>query len=335
MLRSSIVTLLTDPFTTAFMLRALAGGVLVAVLCAVVGTWVVARGLAFMGEAMAHGVLPGVAVATLLGAPALVGAAVSAAAMSFGVSVVQRRWKLSADTSIGLLFVASLALGVVIISASGSFATDATAILFGDILAVRTDQLAALAIATVVTLLLAAAFHRPFVALAVDPRQAQLLGLRPKLAQAVLIGLVALAVVSAYQAVGSLLVLGMLLGPAVAAARWAVRLPTIMALAAAIGATAVVVGLLVSWHAGTAAGATVALVAVLAAPASAALRALAPVRPGTRTRATAPAARGHHSSESAPIPAQMSSSPEGEARMSSSREAHPKSAGLLPTERPL
>lgn len=279
MLRSPIVTVLLDPFSTAFMLRALVGGALVAVLCAVVGTWVVARGMAFLGEAMAHGVLPGVALATLLGAPALVGAAVSAAVMSLGVSAVQRRWRLSADTSIGLLFVASLALGVVIISGSGSFATDATAILFGDILAVQPAQLIALAVATVVTLALAVAFHRPFVALAVDPRTAKLLGLRPRLAQSVLIGLVALAVVSAYQAVGSLLVLGMLLGPTVAAARWTVRLPTTMALAAAIGAASVLLGLLVSWHAGTAAGATVALVAVLAAPVSAALRALVRRRP--------------------------------------------------------
>jgi zinc/manganese transport system permease protein len=272
-LPSSIVTFLTDPFTTAFMLRALTGGVLVAVLCAFVGPWVVTRGMAFLGEAMAHGVLPGVAVATLVGLPPLAGAAASAALMSVGVSLVQRRWRLSADTSIGLLFVASLALGVVIISGSRSFATDATAILFGDILAVQPGQLVALGGAVVVTAVLAFGWHRAFVALAVDPRQAQLLRLRPRLAQAVLIGLVALAVVSAYQAVGSLLVLGMLLGPAVAAARWTRRIPTNMALAAAIGSVSVWVGLLVSWHAGTAAGATIALVAVIAAPLSAAVRA--------------------------------------------------------------
>ena len=267
------MTFLTDPFMTAFMLRALTGGVLVAVLCAVVGTWVVTRGMAFLGEAMAHGVLPGVAVASLVGLPPIAGAAVSAAVMSIGVTIVQRRWRLSADTSIGLLFVASLALGVVIISSSRSFATDATAILFGDILAVQPAQLVALAAATAATAVIGVGWHRAFVALAVDPRQAQLQGLRPRLAQAVLIGLVALAVVSAYQAVGSLLVLGMLLGPAVAAARWTRRIPTTMALGAAIGSMSVFVGLLVSWHAATAAGATIALVAVVAAPLSAAVRA--------------------------------------------------------------
>ncbi len=273
MLRSSIVTFLIEPFSHDFMLRALSGGVLVAALCGLVGTWVVTRGMAFLGEAMAHGVLPGVAVATLLGAPPIAGAAVSAALMSVGVSVVERRWRLSADTSIGLLFVASLALGVVIISSSRSFATDATAILFGDILAVRPEQLGGLTAAVIVTALVAAIWHRAFVALAVDPRQAHLLRLRPRLAQAVLVGLVALAVVSAYQAVGSLLVLGMLLGPAVAAARWTTRIPTTMALAVGIGSLSVWAGLLVSWHAGTAAGATIALVAVIAAPVSAAVRA--------------------------------------------------------------
>lgn len=291
------MALLIDPFATAFMLRALLGGVLVAVLCAVVGTWVVTRGMAFLGEAMAHGVLPGVAVATLIGAPALIGAALSATVMSVGVSIVQRRWRLSADTSIGLLFVASLALGVVIISGSGSFATDATAILFGDILAVQPEQLMALTVATVVTLGLAAAGHRSFVALAVDPRQAQLLGLCPKAAQAVLIGLVALAVVSAYQAVGSLLVLGMLLGPAVAANRWTARLLTTMVLAAGIGAVAVWVGLLISWHVGTAAGATVALAAVCAVPVSAGIRTLTrhtSTRTATGNTTFEPASAGPH-----------------------------------------
>ncbi|RXZ72983.1 zinc ABC transporter permease AztB [Agromyces albus] len=283
------MTLLLDPFATAFMLRALAAGVLVAVMCAIVGTWVVARGMAFLGEAMAHGVLPGVAVASLIGAPTLVGAAVSAALMSVGVSVVQRRWRLSADTSIGLLFVASLALGVVIISGSRTFATDATAILFGDILAVRPEQLAALAIAAVLTAVAALMWHRAFVALAVDSRQAQVLGLRPRLAHAVLVGLVALAVISAYQAVGSLLVVGMLLGPAVAAGRWTHRIPTTMALGAAIGAVSVWVGLLISWYAGSAAGATVALTAVVSAAVSTGVRA---VVDAVRSRGRGPARPG-------------------------------------------
>ncbi|HEV7951397.1 MAG TPA: metal ABC transporter permease, partial [Glaciihabitans sp.] len=155
---------LTDPFSTDFMLRALTGGVLVATICAIVGAWVAVRGMAFLGEALAHGMLPGVAAAGLLGLPPILGAAVSACVMSFGVSLINRRGRLSQDTSIGLLFVGMLALGVIIVSHSRSFAVDLTAILFGDILAIQPSDLATLAVAFVATVLVAAGFHRSCVA---------------------------------------------------------------------------------------------------------------------------------------------------------------------------
>lgn len=261
-----------DLFSATFVQRALIAGALVALICGVVGTWVVLRGMAFLGEAMGHGMLPGIAVATMLGWPPILGAAVSASAMSLGIGLLQRRRRLSADTSIGLLFVASLALGVIIISGSRSFATDATAILFGDILAASTDDLLTLSVVAVLTLAIAGLGHRAFVAATVDPRQAQLLGLHPRAAHVLLVGLITLAVVAAYQAVGSLLVVGMLLGPAVAAARWTRRIPTTMALAAGIGAVCVVIGLLISWHAGTAAGATIAFVVIASTAISSGIR---------------------------------------------------------------
>ena len=258
----SPIAALLEPFTLDFFQRALVGGSLVAILCGVVGTWVVIRGMAFLGEALAHGMLPGVALSTLLGVPVLVGGALSAVAMSLGIGVLQRRGKLSYDTSIGMLFVAMLALGIVIISHSGSFATDATSILFGDILAIASTDLIFLAIAAGVGLLVAAAAHRPLVALALDARVAATLGLGPRSAQAALVGLVSLAVVASYQAVGSLLVVGLLLAPAVAAGHWTNRIPTRMTLAAVLGVAAVLVGLLVSWFAATAAGASVAATAI-------------------------------------------------------------------------
>jgi zinc/manganese transport system permease protein/manganese/iron transport system permease protein len=259
------VTWLLEPFSVDFMLRALLGGTLVAAICGVVGAWVVLRGMAFLGEAMAHGMLPGVALATLAGGPVLLGAAVSALVMSGGVAFVRRRAGLSHDTSIGLLFVAMLAIGVIVISHSGSFATDATAILFGDVLAIAPADLLTLAIALVVVIALAAGFHRSFIALAFDERVAKVMGLRPALAQAVLVGLVTVAVVASYQAVGSLLVVGLLLAPSVAAARWARGIPATMLLGSAVGAASVAVGLLVSWYSGTAAGATIAVSAIAAA----------------------------------------------------------------------
>src|SRR3954468_19136040 len=114
-----------------FMVRALEAGVLVAVLCAIAGTFVVLRGLAFIGDALAHGVLPGVAGALLLGAPGIVGATVGSTVMIVGVNVVTNRTRLSSDTAIGLLFVGMLALGVMIVSRSDSFNGDIVRILFG------------------------------------------------------------------------------------------------------------------------------------------------------------------------------------------------------------
>lgn len=276
---------LLDPFSLVFVQRALLGGVLVAVLCAVAGTWVIVRGMAFLGEALAHGMLPGVALATVLGLPVLAGAAVSAVVMSLGIGALQRRAKLSYDTSIGLLFVGMLALGVIVISHAGSFATDTTAILFGDILAVTSADLVVLVVAAAAGVGAATVFHRSLVALAIDERVARVLGLGPRLAQTVLVGLVTVAVVASYQAVGSLLVVGLLVAPAVAARQWTERIASTMLLAAVVGAAAVAVGLLVSWHAATAAGATIAAAAIAAAGVSFLLRSCRDV---VRRRSLAP-----------------------------------------------
>ncbi|WIB00459.1 MULTISPECIES: zinc ABC transporter permease AztB [unclassified Curtobacterium] len=280
------MTWLTDPFSVDFMLRALAGGALAAVLCAVVGTWVLVRGMAFLGEALAHGMLPGVAVATLAGFPPVLGAAVSAGVMVLGVGALRRRARLSYDTSIGLLFVGMLALGVIVVSSSRSFATDVTAILFGDVLAVTRTDLGGLAVAVAVALVVAAVFHRPFTATAFDSRKAATLGLRPRLAEVVLIALVTLAVVASYRAVGTLLVVGLLLAPAAAARAWTRHVGSTMLLAALVGTAAVAVGLLVSWHLGTAAGASIAGVAVAGVAVSQGAAAL--VRRTPRRRSTEP-----------------------------------------------
>ena len=267
---------LTDPFAVSFLQRALLGGSLAAVICAVVGTWVVVRGMAFLGEAVAHGMLPGVAVAALAGWPLLVGAAASAGVMSVGVGVVARRTRLSSDTATGLLFVGMLSLGVVIVSRSRSFATDLTAILFGDVLAVQAAELTTLAVALVVILAVCAVFHRAFVALAFDRRTATTLGLRPDVADVVLGLLVTAAIVASFQALGSLLVVALLLAPAAAARQWTHRVPSTMALGAAFGVTAVVAGLLLSWHASTAGGASIAGCSVALVAVSVAVRAVVP-----------------------------------------------------------
>lgn len=264
-----------DALGSAFFARAVCGGALVAVICGVVGSWVVIRGMAFLGEAIGHGMLPGVALATIAGAPPVVGGALSATAMSALIALLQRRGRLSYDTSIGLLFVAMLAAGVIIVSHSGSFATDVTAVLFGDILAISPADIWLLAAVSAVVVTTAVARHRAFVAIAFDRRIAKTLGYRPELTQGILVGLVTLAVVASAQAVGTLLVIALLLGPAVAAQPWSRRIPGRMALATGFGVAAVTVGLAVSWAAGSAAGSTIAVSAVASAGASHATHAAA------------------------------------------------------------
>ncbi|GAD87393.1 zinc ABC transporter permease AztB [Nocardia asteroides] len=262
------------PFEVAFVQRALWGGLLVSCVCALAGTWVVVRGMAFLGDAMAHGMLPGVAVAALLGGNLILGAAISCAAMAFGVSVLARSKRIAPDTGIGLLFVGMLAAGVIIVSRSQSFAVDLTGFLFGDVLAVRPRDLAYLAVALVIALVVTVLGHRAFVASTFDPRKAHTLGLSPKVAQVALVGLVTLAIVASFHVVGTLLVFGLLIAPPAAALYWSDRIPVVMAVAALIGGLSTAVGLLISWHAQTAAGATIAAVAVASFFLSAAVSAL-------------------------------------------------------------
>ena len=253
---------LMDPFDSDVVQRALIAGVIVACLCAIVGTWVVLRGSAFLGDAMSHGVLPGVALASLIGGNIFIGAMAAALAMAYGVSAVSRASRLSADTSIGLLLVGMLAVGVIIVSHSQSYAVDLTGFLFGDVLAVRSGDIVFLAMAFAVTAVTAVMGRRAFVAATFDPRKAATLGLRPTFAAAALTVLIALAIVASFRVVGTLLVFGLLIAPPAAAAIWANSIPQIMGAAAVIGAAAVGLGLLVSWYAGTAGGATIAAVAV-------------------------------------------------------------------------
>jgi len=252
-----------DPFQADMVLRALLAGIVAACLCSLVGCWVLLRRSVFLGEAMTHGMLPGVAVAALLGVSLLAGGLVAALIMAFGVAAIGRSAKLPSDAGIGLLLVGMLALGVIVVSRSQSFAVDLTGFLFGDVFAVRTTDLVVLGIALLLTLGAVLVGHRAFVAVTFDPRKAATLGLRPQLAIPALTVLMAVAMVASFHVVGTLLVLGLLVAPPAAALAWAKSIPRVMMLSAVIGSLAVYLGLLVSWHAGTAGGATIAGVAVL------------------------------------------------------------------------
>lgn len=254
---------LLDPFAVSFVQRALWAGMLVSILCALVGTWVVLRGMAFLSDAISHGMLPGVAVAYLMSANLMVGAAVSAVVMIGGVAWVSRNSSLSEDTGIGLLFVGMLALGVVIVSRARSFAVDLTSFLFGDVLSATYADLVFLAFAAVLAVVVSVVAYRPFVALVFDERKAQTFGFMPRLTHVVLLALVVLAVVASFRIVGTLLVFGLLVAPSATAYLFGRSIVQSMIIATLLGWSATAIGLVVSWNANTAAGATIAGLAVL------------------------------------------------------------------------
>lgn len=254
---------LIEPFTAnPFMQRALLAALLTVVTTSLVGTWVVLRGLAFMGDAMAHGVIPGITLAFLLDVNLTLGAAVSALVMVGGINLVSRRSRLPEDTSIGLLFVGMLALGVAIISLQGAYAGDLTTILFGDAIGVTGGDVATTAVAAAVTLVLTVVLYRPFLVLAFSRDKADALGFRPGLTHVVMLALVGLAIVASFQTVGTLLVFSFLIAPPAAASLVARRVPVMIAIAVGLGVIAAYVGLLLSYHLGTPASASIAVVAV-------------------------------------------------------------------------
>ncbi len=254
---------LTAPFELGFQQRALLGGALAAIALALVGTWVVIRGMTFLGDALVHGVIPGVALALLLGFNLLVGAALAAVVMIAGINLVHRQTTFSEDTGIGLLFVGMLGLGVILVSRTDSYAGDLTNVLFGDALGVGTGDLVVLAVVAAVTLGVAAGLHRAFLVLAFNEQKAQLLGLRPRLAHGALLALITLAIVGSFQTVGALLVFGLLVGPPATAALLVRRVPAMMALAAVLGVVSVIAGLVISFHADTSGSATMAVAPIV------------------------------------------------------------------------
>ncbi len=258
-----MLELLTEPFGFEFLRNTLYAGLLTVVASSLIGTWVVLRGMSFMGDALAHGVLPGIAVAYLVGGNLLLGGAVSAAVMIVGVGVVSARSRLGEDVSIGLLFVGMLALGVAIISRGGAYAGDLTTILFGEPLGVRPQDVRTAAVAAVVALVVTVLLYRPFLVLSFSRAKAQVLGLRPALAHLVMLALIAGVIIASFRTIGTLLVFALLVAPPATAALVARRVPVMMAVATGLGAVAVIAGIVVSYHAGTATGPTVAGLAVL------------------------------------------------------------------------
>lgn len=253
---------LVDPLSEPFMQRVLVGSALAAMTASLIGTWIVLRGLSFMGDALAHGVTPGIALAFALGFNLTLGAVAAAGAMTLGINLVHRKAGLREDTGIGLLFVGMLALGVIIMSRLPSFSSSLSTILFGDTLGIRREEIVIQAVAAAATLLAILIFYRAFLVLSFNEEKAAMLGLRPGLAHFVMLSLLTLAIVTSFRTVGTLLVFALVVAPPATASLVVRRVPAMMVTAVAFGFLAVLVGLLISWHADTAAGATMAAVSV-------------------------------------------------------------------------
>ena len=253
-----------DPYQFEFMRRALLVLLVVSVVGGVVGTFVVHKGLAFSGDALAHSTLAGVAIAFVNGANVSLGALIAAVATALGIGWTQRRGRVSYDTAIGILFVAMFSLGILVISRRTSYTPDLFSFVFGNILGVSQSDLLGALLLGAAALAFVAAFRRELSMVAYDPSMAATVGVPVRFFQYALLVLIAVAVVVALKAIGIVLVNAMLIVPAATASLVARRIEQIMVLAVALGATSSVVGLHLSFHANVATSPVIVLVACAA-----------------------------------------------------------------------
>lgn len=258
-----ILNALLTPLSYAFIQRGLLAALMVGVLCSVIGCYVVLRSMAFLGDAMAHAVLPGVAVAYLLGRNLTLGALAAALVIAFGVGLFSRRGMIKEDTAIGVLFAAALSLGIVLISSIRTYAVDLSHILFGNVLGVSSLDLWLTAIIGGVILVSLLVFYRQFLVISFDPVLAATLRMRVGAFNYLLLVLLALTIVISMQTVGVGLVAAMLVTPAATAYLLVRRLPSMMVLSGLIGGFSSLVGLFASYHLNVASGAAIVLTTTL------------------------------------------------------------------------
>lgn len=256
-----MIAWLLDPLGYAFIQRGLLAALLVGVVCAVIGCFVVLRSMAYLGDALAHAILPGVAVAYLLGGSLTLGALVAAVLVALGIGALSRQGTIKEDTAIGILFAAALSLGVALISSIRSYAVDLSHILFGNVLGVSQNDLWITAGLGALILAVVIALYKPLMVISFDPVLAATLRLPRELLRNLLLVLLALTIVVSLQTVGVGLVAAMLVTPAATAYLLARRLPAMMALAALFGALSSVIGMYASYYLNVASGAAIVLVA--------------------------------------------------------------------------
>lgn len=252
---------LLEPLSYGFMWRGLLAAMMVGMICSVLGTYVILQGMAFFGDALAHTILPGVVIAYLVGWPLTVGALIFGVLSAIGIGALSHRSEVREDTAIGVIFAGSFALGVAMLSTVRSYAVDLAHILFGDVLGVSPTDLWVTAGLGAVVLLVVFAFYKEFLVMAFDPTLAVVLRLPVKTLRYLLLILIAVTIVISLQTVGMALMLAMLITPAAAAQLLTRRLPTMMAVAALIGAFSNITGLYISYYINIASGPAMVLVA--------------------------------------------------------------------------
>ena len=251
---------LTEPLTHAFFVRALIAASLVGIVCAVVGTFVVLKGLAFIGDAISHAAFPGVVAAYIVHGPILIGAGIAAVTTALAIGVVTRRAGVRGDTAIGVLFAGAFALGVFMFSTIQGYVGDLFGFLFGSLLLTGVEDLVALAILAAIVMAVVALLWKELLYATFDPQGAAASGLRVEMLEYLFLALVALTIVVSLQAVGIILVVAMLVTPAATGQLLTVRFGTLVLLAVAIGIGSSVLGLYVSYWLDVATGATIVLV---------------------------------------------------------------------------
>jgi manganese/iron transport system permease protein len=254
---------LLEPLRYAFMVRGLLASVMVGVLCAVMGTYVILRGMAFLGDAMAHAILPGVAISYLLHGNLLVGALIAAVVIALSIGFFSKGGAVREDTAIGILFAAALSLGVALISTIQTYAVDLSHIMFGNVLGVSVQDLALTGGLGLLVLLIVAAHYKQFLVISFDPILAATLRLRAELLRNLMLILLALTVVISLQTVGVGLAAAMLITPAATASLLTRRLWPMMLLSAAVGALSSVIGLYASYYLNIVSGSAIVLTATV------------------------------------------------------------------------
>ena len=252
---------LLDPLQYQLIQRALLAATMTGIVCAVLGAYIVLRGMAFLGDALAHTILPGVVVAYLLGWPLAVGALVMGVLTALGIGFLTDQGMVKEDTAIGIIFAGSFALGVALLSTAGNYSVDLTHFLFGNLLGVSTSDLWVTLLLGGVVLAVIALFYKEFLVISFDMTLAQTLRLPTTFLRYLLLVLLAVTIVVSLQVVGIALILAMLITPAATASLLTNRLLPLMAYAAAIGAFSGVTGVYVSYHLDVASGPAVVLVA--------------------------------------------------------------------------